>query len=334
MPLTFGRERVLEVYAQAAARGWVLPAFNSENLTTTEAILAAAKAHADRMGCRNLPVIVGITNTYWHRRQTVNYTHTRDWRVGLRLFLADLKVLTETGSPYAGLNVLVHLDHIQWDSDAELLGWDLRQFSSIMYDASTLPMEENIRHTRQFVDLWASHLVVEGASDEIQEAGETAGGKVTEPSLAERYRRETGVDLLVANLGTEHRAGAATSQYRGDVAQEISRRVGPCLCLHGASSVPAQQVGRLFADGVRRVNLWTALERDSSPALLEEMARHAAKIAGPQRTRQWLAEGLLGPRVDQASAATVSHYTTCYRQELVFHRMKAIVKSYLELWCG
>ena len=46
MPLITGRERVLEVFATAANRGWVLPAFNAENLTTMEAILAAAKEFA------------------------------------------------------------------------------------------------------------------------------------------------------------------------------------------------------------------------------------------------------------------------------------------------
>jgi fructose-bisphosphate aldolase class II len=112
------------------------------------------------------------------------------------------------------------------------------------------------------------------------------------------------VDLIVANLGTEHRADAATLQYHGELARDITRRIGPRLCLHGTSSVPPAQVTRLFEDGVRKVNIWTALERDSAPALL-------ADLAGP-RTGLW--------------------FTTTHRQEIIFHEMKRIVRQFLELW--
>jgi len=312
MPLITGRERVLEVFADAAARKWVLPAFNSENLTTTEAVLAAAREHGERIGCPDVPVIVDITCNYWHRPQARNFTHSGDWRLGMKLFLAELRVLTDPGSPYADLRVLVHLDHIQWQDDAGLLEWDLGQFSSIMFDASTLPIEENIARTAAFVARHGRTLVVEGACDEIRESGEAAGAVLTSGDLAERYWRKTGVDFLVANLGTEHRASVATQQYHGDLAREISARVGPRLCLHGASSVAPAQVAGLFHDGVRRVNLWTALERDSTPVLLRAMQEHAAQLTGP--------------------TASVNYYATAWRQGIVFTEMKRIIRGLLEMW--
>jgi fructose-bisphosphate aldolase class II len=313
MPLITGRERVLAVLADAAAHRWVLPAFNTENLTTTEAVLAAAYERSQIIGCAHLPIIVDITNTYWHRQQTVNYTHTRNWEIGLRLFLADLKVLCAPPSPYADLNVLVHLDHIQWDSDAALLAGELDRFSSIMFDTSTRPMEENIARTADFVGRHGKTLLIEGACDEIAEAGSGAAGNgFTDPATAERYWQATGVDLLVANLGTEHRATQSTLEYRGDIARAITARIGPRLCLHGASSVAPDRLGRLFADGVRRVNLWTALERDSTPVLLRAMQSNADKLAGPR--------------------ASLDYYTTTWRQGIVFEEMKRIVGKYLELW--
>ena len=313
MPLITGRERVLEVLAEAAARGWVLPAFNSENLTTTEAVLAAAHERAQIIGCANLPIIVDITNTYSHRQQAVNYTHTGNWEIGLRLFVADLEVLCAPPSPYADLNVLLHLDHIQWDSDAELLAGDLSRFSSIMFDASTLSMEGNIYRTSNFVSKHGKTLLIEGACDEIAEAGGgSAGNGFTDPATAEFYWRSTGVDLLVANLGTEHRATRSTLEYRGDIARAITARIGPRLCLHGSSSVAPERLGSLFADGVRRVNLWTALERDSTPVLLRAMQSHADKLAGPR--------------------ASLDYYTTTWRQGIVFEEMKRIVRKYLDLW--
>ena len=307
MPLITGRERVLEVLARASSRQWVVPAFNSENLTTTEAVLTAAAEQAQILGCPDLPIIVDITNTYWHRPQAVNYSHTRNWRVGLRLFLADLEVLCAPPSPYARLDVLVHLDHIQWDSDAELLAGDLSRVSSVMFDASTLPLAENIRRTAEFVGQQGKHLLVEGACDEI--SGDDA---VTTPEKAEQYSRATGVDLLVANLGTEHRASSSALHYRGDVARSITARIGPKLCLHGASSIAPAQLGGLFADGIRRVNLWTALERDSTPVLLKAMRDNSDKLVGP--------------------GASLDFYTTTWRQGIVFEQMKRIVQHYLHLW--
>ena len=63
-------------------------------------------------------------------------------------------------------------------------------------------------------------------------------------------------------------------------------------------------MSQLFDDGVRKVNIWTALERDSTPALLANLAK--------PRTGLW--------------------YTTTHRQEIIFGEMKRIVRQFLELW--
>ena len=113
----------------------MLPAFNTENQTCLEAILAAAMERGKALDCPDLPIIVGVTNLYWHRAQSAEYTRTGDWKVGLRLFLDDVAVLSSDDSPLGDLHVMIHMDHIQWDADAELLASDLGRFSSIMYDA-------------------------------------------------------------------------------------------------------------------------------------------------------------------------------------------------------
>ena len=74
-------------------------------------------------------------------------------------------MLTGKGSPYEDLNVMILLDHIQWDTDKDLLKWDMGKFSVIMFDASTLPFEENIRVTTRFVAENSSRIVIEGACD-------------------------------------------------------------------------------------------------------------------------------------------------------------------------
>ena len=328
MPLVTDRTSVLNVFAEADRNGWVIPAFGTENLTTTEAVLASVKDRGEALGIADLPVMLAVTNRYPERTQTAYYTHTRDWHVGLELFLADLEVLTRKDSPFGRLRVMVHLDHIQHDLDAELWRGDLTRFSSIMFDASTLPFEENMQATRSFVDERKSEIVVEGACDYVG----AKGGRLTSVDEAERFSAGTGVDWIVANLGTEHRAGVSALRYARERAREISAKIGQRLVLHGTSSVANEQLPHLFADGIAKVNLWTALERDSSAPLLHEMVLHAAKVGGAATASGMAGAGLLGPNADTRSPAAITHFTTAWRQQLVFEEMKRSVKGYLEAW--
>jgi fructose/tagatose bisphosphate aldolase len=332
MPLVLDRKQVLDIYAGAAERKWVIPTFNSENLTTTEAILSSALDFSRMTGRPDLPVTIGITNQYSHRSQSVYYTHTRLWDIGLKLFLADLRILTEKGSPFENLNVMVHLDHTQWDSDRPLLEWDMNLFSMIMYDASALPFDDNIRLTADFIAKHGDKIVVEGACDEIVDATGDTRSELTTPSQAVKYLEGTGADFIVANLGTEHRASAADLKYHGDLAREISKLTGTKLVLHGTSSVGNDQVKNLFNDGIAKVNIWTILERNTAPVLFEDMVKNAAKITGKEKALAMLRAGLLGSGSDVVSKASLSHYTTTYRQMIVFEEMKKIVLDYLELW--
>ncbi len=332
MPLVLERNHVLDVYSEAAQKKWVIPTFNSENLTTTEAILSAALDFSLQNGQPEIPVTIGITNQYSHRSQSVYYTHTRLWDIGLKLFLSDIKILTGRGSPFEKLKVMIHLDHTQWDTDKPLLEWDMNMFSMIMYDASSLPFDRNIELTARFVNDFGSQIVTEGACDEIVDATGDVRSVLTTPEMADRYIKETGVDFIVANLGTEHRASAADLKYHGDLARRISKLTGNKLVLHGTSSVGNDQLKDLFNDGIAKVNIWTTLERDSSPVLLEDMIRNASKVTGKEKTEELIRKNLLGINVSRESKASLSHYTTTYRQEIVFTEMKKIVTSYLKLW--
>jgi fructose/tagatose bisphosphate aldolase len=332
MPLILDRKLVLDIYSKAGQNRWVIPTFNSENLTTTEAILSAAYDYSRKIDQPDIPVTIGITNQYSHRSQSVYYTHTRQWDIGLRLFLADLEVLTRKGSPFEKLSVMIHLDHVQWDKDRPLLDWDMNMFSMIMYDASSLPFEENIRLTAEFIDKHGHEIVIEGACDEIVDATGDTRSDLTTPEQAKRYLDQTRADFIVANLGTEHRASSADLKYHGDLAREISKLTGTKLVLHGTSSVGNDQVKDLFNDGIAKVNIWTILERNSSPVLFEDMVRNASKITGKEKTVSMISSGLLGEKADRTNKASLSHYTTVYRQDIVFGEMKKIVRAYFDLW--
>ncbi len=331
MALVLDRNEVLDVYSEARSRRWTIPTFNAENPTTVEAILRAVLDHGETIGAPDLPIIVGITNNYESRAQSTYYTHTRKWDIGLRMFLDDLAALTSRDSPFARLRVMVHLDHTQWDKDHELLEWDMKPFSSIMYDASTLPFEINIRKTAEFVRAQKEKIVIEGACDEITEASGGEAIHLTTPDEAERYFRETGVDIVVANLGTEHRASVSSLKYESDLAREISRRIGTVLCLHGVSSLSEKEISHAFEDGICKLNIWTALERDSTPTLFEEMVRNAARQVGPDKAREMAEAGILGGRADLESQRSIEFFTGTYRRGIIFHRMEEIVRKYLAL---
>ena len=331
MPLVTDKSQVLALYREAALRHWVIPCFCTENLTTTEAVLAAVKAHGERLGVADLPITLAITNCYPHRSQSINYTHTRNWEVGLRLFLAELEVLTSGCSPYKDLRVMIHLDHVQHDLDRELLEWDMRRFSSIMYDASNLSLDDNIRATRGFVERCGQDIVIEGACDEIMDFG-SGGSDLTTPADARHYLDGTGCDFIVANLGTEHRANVSALQYRGDIARQIQAEVGARLVLHGASSVDAGQIRQLFADGVCKVNIWTILERDSAGRLFEQLVSHACQVVGDLQVKELQSQGLLGGQVETGHPKSIDYYTTLYRQDLIFEEMTRIVAGYLAIW--
>lgn len=329
MPIITGRENVLAVYEEAAKKGWVIPCLCSENLTTTEAILTAASEFARDKGLDRVPVTIAITNQYDHRSQSVFYTHTRRWDIGLKLFRSDIEIVAEA---FPNVDILIHLDHTQHDTDAELLESDLSIYSSVMYDASALPMEENIRKTAEYVRRKGHALLIEGACDEIVDATGEVRCEITDAEKCARYMAETGVDMVVANLGTEHRASGKDLHYYADAARAIKAKIGPKICLHGTSSVSNKQIKKLFDDGICKVNIWTALERDSSPALTEFMVKNAALCGGPKTEQALIDEGFLTERSKTGSKASLQHFTTTARQQIVFEEMKRIVRGYLDLW--
>ena len=331
MPLIIKKSEVMAIYAEATQRKWVIPCFCTENLTTTEAILDSVKNYGKQVGISNLPVTIAITNCYSHRSQSVNYTHTHNWEVGLNLFIQDLKVLTSQYSPYRDIRVMLHLDHIQHDLDHKLLNWDMKQFSSIMYDASGLSMDENIALTRKFVEKCGKNIVIEGACDEIIDFG-TGGNELTSPGNAEKYLNQTGCDFIVANLGTEHRANSSELYYYGDVARQIKSKIGERIVLHGASSVGSDQIQKLFDDGICKVNIWTILERNSANKLFEQQVINTSKVVGSSKAKEMKDKGYLGDLVDTKSEKSINYYTTFYRQSIIFEEMKKIVMHYLSIW--
>ena len=150
----------------------------------------------------------------------------------------------------------VHLDHGDLASALDCVQSGF--YSSVMIDASSEPLEENIRITKQVVD--AAHARGISVEAELGQLGgveehvhvDEKNANLTDPAEAEVFVRESGCDSLAVAIGTSHGA-YKFSGHQGlhlDVAAEIQKRLpGFPLVMHGSSSVPQEEVARINAAG-------------------------------------------------------------------------------------
>ena len=291
MPLITNAQEAKFIYQKAALNNFSLPAFNAENIRTVEAILQAASEFSNEYYLKNMPVIIAFTAHYHARQQLIYYTSLTDVEEGYLAIKSDILRLTRKGGPYDKLNVMVHLDHAHPVEDRKIIEDGVGFLSGVMYDCSHLPLSENIKLTAAFVEQFKEKLVIEGAVDEIPESGNSIiDDELTKAGDAERYVKETKVDLIVCNLGTEHRATLANRKYNGKRAIEISKKVGKILALHGTSSLRYNELKDLAADGVIKVNIWTKIEETGGQALARDTVKHVKELLSEKPPLEFLTE--------------------------------------------
>jgi len=293
---------VRELYAELGERRVSMPCFCTENLRTIEAVLTGVNEVAAELGVDDLPVCIAFTVTYPGRPQAVHWTSLEDPLLGALLCLDTLNTLAASDGPFDGLRVLTLLDHGQPESDRFLLEECIRQFSCVMFDGSMFPFDENIRRTAEYVERYKNQVTIEGAVDEIAAQGSGKENALCTVERAKRFVAETGVDIIVPNVGTEHRDTGEKARYHGDLARSISEAVGPMLCLHGTSSLGATDIDRLKDDGIIKVNIWTRLERIGGQAVARQVLQELGHILPESEIASLVAEGVLGPAFQDAGA--------------------------------
>jgi fructose/tagatose bisphosphate aldolase len=307
MPLISAPDDVEAIYQEARQNRVVLANFCIAHPYAVEAALQASLEFGRQHEIANLPVIISVTGNYPIESQLISYTCLHDPLFGLPAFLDDIDNLTSKGSPYANLRVMLHLDHGQPDADQDLFPKILDRFATIMYDASGQPLAENIKRTAAFVAQHNHQVQIEGAVTEIVQAKSQAQrDQLTTPEEAEHFWRETGVSLLVCNLGSEHRATVPVAHYAGDVARSIKERVGQRLVLHGGSSLPDKILPALFGDGIIKVNLWTTFERAGALASVRNVIQQLGNMLSGEEITQLKEDGWLGEQF----------FSDHYRQEV------------------
>lgn len=154
----------------------------------------------------------------------------------------------------------VHLDH---GATIETIRLALRLgFTSVMFDGSKYPLEENIARTREVVALAREY-----GADVEAEIGRVGGAEgdyksvdvlVTSVEEAKRFAEETGVDALAVAIGTAHGNYRTQPELRIDRLKEIAAVVSCPLVLHGGTGLTEQDFHDCLQNGIQKINIATA----------------------------------------------------------------------------
>lgn len=267
MPVITNRKESLKIAEKLATCGTSIGIFGTASAWNTEAILMAAQRIADKYQLETVPVVVSSTFTYDHMPQCARMLYCANPKLGLISNMAYLHALCDDKySPYRNVVVLPHLDHADPDKDRWALTTGAQYFSSVMFDAQRFPYEENLTMTREYVQNYSGDVMIEGIMEMLNVEGSARASQADDYcTRAVEFVNATGIDFLVADLGTEQQAATTGSgTYYGDRARELTRVLGKkMLVLHGTSSLTDSQIRGLSDDGVLRVNMWTRIAREA-----------------------------------------------------------------------
>ena len=223
-----------EMLNKAKAGKYAVGQFNINNLEWTKAILLTAQEN-------NSPVILGVSEgagKYMCGYNTV---------VGMvNGMLETLKITVP---------VALHLDHGSYDGALACID---AGFSSIMFDGSHYPIEENIAKTKELIRIAGEKgISVEAEVGAIggEEDGVVGGGEVADPEECKMIA-DLGVDMLAAGIGNIH--GKYPANWQGLNFAKIQELTGTMpLVLHGGTGIPADMIKKAISLGVSKINVNT-----------------------------------------------------------------------------
>lgn len=210
-----------EVLQDAHENNYAVGAFNINNLEILEAIMTAAEEE-------NSPVIISTSEG------AIAYAG-----------MEELASLVHIKAKKADVPVVLHLDHGKNLDTIETV-INSGMYTSVMYDGSALPYEENVANTQKVIG-WAHEKnipveaeigAIEGIEDFVSVSEQDA--HLTDPDQAVEFVEETNCDALAVAVGTSHGAYKFEGESRLDYdrLREIKKKVDMPLVLHGASGVP------------------------------------------------------------------------------------------------
>ncbi|HIS78903.1 class II fructose-1,6-bisphosphate aldolase [Anaeromassilibacillus sp. An200] len=245
-----------EMFKKAYEGGYAIGAFNVNNMEIVQGITEACQE-------LNAPVILQVSAG---ARKYANHTYL------VKLVEAAVKVNPD-------IPIALHLDHgASFEICKDCIDGG---FTSVMFDGSSKPYEENVEEARRVAEYAHKYNVtveaelgqLAGVEDDVKVEDDKA--QFTDPDEVQDFVTRTGVDSLAIAIGTSHGAykfkPGQKPQLRLDILQEVSNRLpGFPIVLHGASSV--------IPEYVEMVNKFGG-EMPDAIGIPEEMLREAAKMA-------------------------------------------------------
>ncbi|HAE53287.1 MAG: class II fructose-1,6-bisphosphate aldolase [Ruminococcus sp.] len=226
-----------EMLTKAREGKYAVGQFNINNLEWTKAILLTAQE-------LNSPVILGVSEG------------AGKYMTGFETVAAMVKAMDES----LGITVPValHLDHGSYEGCYKCIK---AGFTSIMFDGSHFPIEENVAKTTELVN--AAHhlgLSIEAEVGAIggEEDGVIGKGECADPNECKQIA-DLGVDFLAAGIGNIH--GVYPANWEGlsfETLEAIKNTVGDMpLVLHGGTGIPDDQITKAISLGVAKINVNT-----------------------------------------------------------------------------
>ena len=246
-----------DMLSHAYRNGYAVGAFDLVSLDFLQAIVEAAES------CQ-APVILSLAESHF------------------AYFDFELTMpAVEAAARRAAVPVAIHLDHgasLQSAIDGIRLGCN-----GVMVDNSLLPLEENIERTRTVVDMAQScDVPVEGELGYVAgvegEDAERHPGEIVYTSAEEawHYVESTRVDFLAVSIGTVHGRMKGHPNLDFERLAQINEALNLPLVIHGGTGLSATQFQRLIANGVAKINYYTALA-DAAGEKITDNLRGAAK---------------------------------------------------------
>ena len=226
-----------EMLTKAKAGHYAVGQFNINNLEWAKAILLTAEEMKS-------PVILGVSEG------------AGKYMCGYKTIVGMVEGMIE------GLGITVpvalHLDHGSYEGAYKCIE---AGFSSVMFDGSHYPIEENIAKTSELVAVCASKglsLEAEVCAIGGEEDGVVGGGENADPNECKMIA-DLGVTMLAAGIGNIH--GKYPANWAGlnfETLAQISEKVGDMpLVLHGGTGIPADMIQKAISLGVSKINVNT-----------------------------------------------------------------------------
>ncbi|MCK5811740.1 MAG: class II fructose-bisphosphate aldolase [Clostridiales bacterium] len=282
MTLILNKKQSNEKINQMREKNACMAIFCSASHWNSEAILLAASRYAKKRGISDIPISIAMTFNYPHMPQAKRVTYSKNAKYGFISNMTHINLLCgQDDSPYKNVSVLPHLDHANPTRDLWALTSGTEYLSSVMFDTQDVVDENAINLTKEYVKEYGDKVLIEGIMEQLSVLGNIKIIKNEDYiEKAVKFVKNTNVDFLVADLGTEQQSSSiGKSTYLTNRAINLTKALNKkMLVLHGTSSLTSDQMISIKDDGVIRVNMWTRIVREAGQFAANNIVNKYDKI--------------------------------------------------------